>query len=267
LRPEATDAILAAMAVTAKRSSGKKYLLYYWPSIPGRGEFVRLSLEEAGAPYVDVARLPQEKGGGYPAIQKVLRGAPGSLRPFAPPVLKDGRLVITQTPNILAYLAPRHGLVPRDEKSRLDANALQLTITDFVSEAHDTHHPVGTNLYYEDQKKEAKRRAESFIAARMPKFLGWFEDVLRRNTKSHGKHFVGTKISYVDLSMFQVICGLEYAFPNALDRMKKQIPKLLALRAAVARRPRIASYLASPRRIAFNEDGIFRRYPELDPVV
>lgn len=251
----------------SKSKQTKRYELYYWPSIQGRGELVRLALEEAGAPYVDVARLPQDKGGGYPAIQKILRGARGSLRPFAPPVLKDGRIVIAQTANILAYLAPRHGLVPRDEKSRVEANALQLTIADFFGEVHDTHHPVGTNLYYEDQKREAKMRAESFIAARMPKFLGWFEEVLRRNTKSHGKHLLGTKISYVDLSMFQVICGLEYAFPNALGRMKKQIPKVLALHAAVARRPRIASYLASPRRIAFNEDGIFRRYPELDPVV
>lgn len=258
---------MAVKKATKSKRATKRYELYYWPSIQGRGELVRLALEEAGAPYVDVARQSPERGGGYPSIQKVLRGSKGTLRPFAPPVLKDGRMIVFHTANILAYLAPRHGLVPRDEKSRVEANALQLTITDFVAEVHDTHHPVGTNLYYEDQKREAKMRAESFVSARMPKFLEWFEDVLRRNTKSHGKHFLGTKLSYVDLSMFQVICGLEYAFPNALARMKKKIPKLLALRAAVARRPRIASYLASPRRIAFNEDGIFRRYPELDPVV
>lgn len=249
------------------KKATKKYELYYWPSIQGRGEFVRLALEEAGAPYGDVARQPEGKGGGYPSIQRILRGKPGSLKPFAPPILKDGSFVVSQTANILAYLGPKHGLVGRDEASRFEASQLQMTITDFVAEVHDTHHPVGTNLYYEDQKKEAKLNAESFVAARMPKFLGYFEDVLAKNTKSHGKHVLGTKLTYVDLSLFQVVCGLEYAFPNALGRLKRKIPKLMALRDAVARRPRIASYLASPRRIAFNEDGIFRRYPELDPEV
>ncbi|MBS2011932.1 MAG: glutathione S-transferase [Deltaproteobacteria bacterium] len=252
---------------TATRRA-KAYELYYWPSIQGRGELVRLALEEAGAPYVDVARLPEAKGGGYAAIQKILRGSVrGALRPFAPPVLKDGPLVVSQTANILAYLAPRHGLVGRDEASRVLALELQLTIADFLAEVHDTHHPVGTNLYYEDQKKEAKRRADSFVTARMPKFLDYFEDVLRKNAKGRGKHLLGTKLTYVDLSMFQVVSGLEYAFPNALGRMKGRIPKLLALRDAVQERPRISAYLASPRRIAFNEDGLFRRYPELDPVV
>ncbi len=244
----------------------KKYELFYWPSIPGRGELIRLALEDAGAGYVDVARLPASKGGGIAAIERVLRGTKGTLPPLAPPVLKDGRLVIAQTAAILAYLAPRHGLVPKDEKSRIEANQIQLTIEDFVSEVHDTHHPVGGNLYYEDQKKEAKRRAESFIDARMPKFLGWFENVLQRRAKpKRPSHFIGTSTTYPDLSMFQIVCGLEYAFPNALRRIRKTIPRLLALRDEVARRPRIAAYLASPRRIAFNEDGLFRHYPELDP--
>jgi glutathione S-transferase len=236
------------------------YELYYWPGIPGRGEFVRLALEEAAAPYLDVARLPKSRGGGVAAMMKALRSA-GPLEPFAPPFLKSGELVIGQTANILLYLGPRHGLVPVDEASRLKANQIQLTVADLVVEAHDAHHPIASSLYYEDQKREATKRAATFVSERIPKFLLWFERVL---DASGGTHFVGSDVSYVDLSAFQLVLGLEYAFPKAMARMAKRIPRLRALVANVAQRPRIAAYLASERRVAFNEDGIFRHYPALD---
>ena len=236
------------------------YELYYWPGIPGRGEFVRLALEEAAAPYVDVARLPKRRGGGVAALMRVWREA-GAQEPFAPPFLKTGRLVIAQTANILLYLGPRHGLVPRDEASRLRANQFQLTLADLVAEAHDSHHPIATSLYYEDQKKEAAKAAKAFAAERIPKYLGWLERVL---VGSGGKHLVGARVSYVDLSLFQVLAGLDYSFPKAMARIDPRIPHLRALADRVSRRPRIAAYLASERRTAFNEDGIFRRYPELD---
>jgi glutathione S-transferase len=234
------------------------YELFYWPSIQGRGEFVRLALEDAGAPYVDVARRPVKKGGGVPALMKAMTG-PGQL-PFAPPFLKAGKLVIAQTANILLYLAPKLGLVPRGEPTRLAAHGLALTVADLVKEAHDVHHPVGAGLYYEDQKNESRRAAAGFRAERIPKFLGYFERVLER---AGGQHMLG-KHSYMDLSMFQVIEGLLYAFPNTMRRQLKTIPRLVELRGRVAERPRIAAYLASKRRIPFNEDGIFRHYPELD---
>ena len=241
-----------------------KYELYYWPNIQGRGELVRLALEEAGAFYVDVAR--KKEGGGVAALLALLNrpGKGAGVRPFAPPILKVGRLVLAQVANILNVIGPELGLVPADEASRIAAHQLQLTITDFVAEAHDTHHPISTALYYEDQKAAAKLRAKSFTAARMPKFLGYFESVLADNKKSKGRHAVGARLSYVDLSLFQVIEGVRYAFPNALGRLQKKLPRLLALHDRVAERPRIAAYLASERRIAFNEDDVFRRYPELD---
>jgi glutathione S-transferase len=240
--------------------SPPSYELYYWPGIPGRGEFVRLTLEEAAAPYVDVARLPKSRGGGVAAMMKALRSA-GPLEPFAPPFLRSGDLVIGQTANILLYLGPRLGLVPADEGSRLKANQIQLTVADLVAEAHDAHHPIASSLYYEDQKREASKRAAIFVSERIPKFLLWFERVL---DASGGTHFVGSAVSYVDLSAFQLVLGLEYAFPKAMARMAKRIPRLRALVANVAQRPRIAAYLASERRVAFNEDGIFRHYPALD---
>jgi glutathione S-transferase len=236
------------------------YELYYWPGIPGRGEFVRLALEEAAAPYLDVARLPKSRGGGVATMMKALRSA-GPLEPFAPPFLRSRDLVIGQTANILLYLGPRHGLVPVDEASRLKANQIQLTVADLVAEAHDAHHPIASSLYYEDQKREANKRAAIFVSERIPKFLLWFERVL---DASGGTHFVGSAVSYVDLSVFQLVLGLEYAFPKAMARMAKRIPRLHALVADVAQRPRIAAYLASERRVAFNEDGIFRHYPALD---
>ncbi len=233
------------------------YELYYWPTIQGRGEFVRLALEEAGAAYVDVGR--QKNGADKVAAELAAQATPA----FAPPFLKSGALTIGQTANILLYLGARHGLAPRAEAGRLWTHQLQLTIADLVNEAHDTHHPVGVSLYYEDQKKEAKRRAADFLGNRVPKFLSYFEGVLQQ-PKRRGGFLVGTRLSYADLSMFQVMEGLRYAFPKAMKRLEGDYPALVALHAQVAQRPNIAAYLASKRRIAFNEDGIFRHYPELD---
>ncbi len=239
-----------------------EYELYYWPIIQGRGEFIRLALEEAGARYVDVARVSQPQGGGMAAMMEFLDGGGDrGLEPFAAPFLRSGDLVIAQTATILAYLGPRHGLVPEDEPRRLAAQQLQLTIADLVGEAHDTHHPIAGGLYYDDQKREARRRSTDFVKERIPKYLRYFERVLQR---TGGAHLVGDAVSYVDLSTFQVLAGLAYAFPNALARLAPEIPLLLALRDRVAARPRIAAYLASDRRIPFNEMGIFRHYPELD---
>ena len=238
------------------------YELYYWPSIQGRGEFVRLSLEEANASYVDVARKARS-GAGEAQIMRVLTAPSIARPPFAPPILKAGRLVISQTANILMFLGGRHGLAPQAEAGRLWANGLQLTVTDFVAEVHDTHHPIASSLYYEDQKKEARRCAAEFLKNRVPKFLGYFESVLSRNRRSD-RYLVGTSLSYVDLSLFQVIAGLRYAFPRAMVKAARRHRRLWSLHERVQERPRIAAYLASPRRIPFNADGIFRHYAELD---
>jgi glutathione S-transferase len=234
------------------------YELYYWPSIQGRGEFVRLALEEAGADYVDVAR---ESKKGMRAMEMLMEK--GERPPFAPPFLQDGDFVIGQTAAILFYLGGKHDLAPKDEAGRLWTHQIQLTIADFVLEAHDTHHPIASGLYYEDQKEEAARRTEDFRGNRVPKYLDWFETILARNPAG-AKHFVGDKITYADLSLFQVIAGLTYAFPKLMKRELPNYPKIAALHDAVAERPRIKAYLQSPRRIAFNESGIFRKYPELD---
>jgi glutathione S-transferase len=239
--------------------ANKPYQLYYWPGIQGRGEFVRLALEQAGAPYVDVARRKQ----GMPAMLASLDGAAESHPAFAPPVLRAGQLLIGQTANILLFLGGRHGLAPRAQQGRLWANQLQLTIADIVNEVHDCHHPLSTNLYYEQQKPAARTRAADFTAQRLPKYLDYFEGVLERNP-GRGNHAVGARLSYVDLSLFQLVEGLRYAFPNAMARQQQGWPRLLALRDSVAARPRIAAYLKSSRRLPFNEDGIFRHYPELD---
>jgi glutathione S-transferase len=240
-----------------------RYELFYWPDIQGRGEFVRLALEEAAAPYVDVARLPRSKGGGEGAILRVLDGALGPRLPFAAPILRAGKILVAQTAAILQFLAPRHGLVPRDAPSQLWAHQLQLTVADFLVEVHDTHHPVAAGLYYEDQRKEARRRTEHFLRHRLPLFLDYFERVL---VKNGGRHPVSGRFSYVDLSLFQILEGLDYAFPRAFRAVRRRIPRLQALREAVRNRPRIAAYLGSPRRIPFNTWGIFRHYPELDLV-
>ena len=238
------------------------YQLYYWPTIQGRGEFVRLALEEAGARYRDVAR-ESGRGAGVPALLALMNGRRLARPPFAPPFLKTGQLVIGQTANILQFLGPRHGLAPREERGRLWVHQLQLTVTDFVAEIHDTHHPISGNLYFREQRKEARRRSADFLKSRAPKFLGYFEDVMARNGRQ-ARFLLGARLSYADLSVFQVIAGLGYAFPDASTKFARKYRRLFALHERVQERPRIAAYLASPRRIAFNNDGIFRHYPELD---
>ena len=239
------------------------YELYYWPGIQGRGEFVRLALEEAGAEYIDVALIPEEKGGGTTAIEKFLEGESIERPPFAPPFLKAGRQLIGQTPNILLFLGGRLGLAPRDTASKLWIHQLQLTISDFIVEIHDTHHPLGSGLYYEEQKLAAKRRSKDFLTNRLPKFLNYFEHVLERNS-SDGPWMVGTRLSYVDLSMAQIIAGLHYAFPSASRKALRACSRLCALHDLVFARSHIKRYVASGRRLAFNNDDIFRHYPELD---
>lgn len=239
------------------------YELYYWPGIQGRGEFVRLALEEAGADYVDIALVSDEEGGGVPALQRYLTGSDVEHPPFAPPFLKAGSRLIGQTANILLFLGSRLDLAPRDETGKLWTHQLQLTIADFVGEAHDTHHPIASSLYYEDQKAEAKRRARDFLDNRMPKFLGYFETVLRRNGARSG-WLVGSSLTYADLSLAQVVAGLEYAFPTRSAATLREYPGVAALRERVFARPAIEHYVSSGRRIPFNESGLFRHYPELD---
>jgi glutathione S-transferase len=237
------------------------YELYYWPEIPGRGEFVRLVLEDAGVPYVDVARRPRKEGGGLEAVLAFYAGKAGGHPVFAPPVLKQGELVLAQTAAICHFLGRRHGLAPRDEAGELHALELQLTIADLVGEVHDTHHPISAMLYYEDQKAEAKRRAAHFVESRLPRFLDYFERV---RAHGGGGWLLGADASHPDLGLFQALEGLAYAFPRALARGLEKTPGLAALRERVRERPRLAAYLASERRMPFNQDGIFRRYPELD---
>ena len=234
-----------------------RYQLFYWPEIQGRGEFVRLALEDVGAAYDDVAR----RKNGMNRMMAMMNGGRDMRPPFAPPFLKAGKLMIAQVANILFYLGPRLKLSPRDEAGRLWLHQLQLTVTDFVKEIHDTHHPLGGELYYEDAKSEAKRFTENFLKSRAPKYLGYFEMVLK---KSGGPYVLGRKFSYVDLSLFQLIEGLHYAFPRAIARIERKVPGVVSVHDRVAKRPRIKAYLASERRLSFNEIGIFRRYLELD---
>ena len=226
-----------------------RYRLYYWPGIQGRGEFIRLALEDAGAGYVDVLRRSSDFS------------LPKKPAPFALPYLVAGKLVVSQTANILQYLGPRLRLAPKGEAGRLWVHQLQLTIADWLTEVHDSHHPIGSGLYYEEQKKEAKRRSADFVAVRLPKYLDYFEGVLKAAAKGY---LLGRTLSYPDLSLFQMVTGLRYAFPRAMKRLERRYPRVMKLQKRVEGDPRLAAYLGSKRRIPFNEMGIFRAYPELD---
>lgn len=243
------------------------YELIYWPSIQGRGEFIRLALEAAGADYVDVTRSNGKLGRGLPALLATLGDTGQGHPPFAPPILRHGKQVISQTAAILLYLGPRLGLVGKGEPAQLWTHQIQLTIADVLQEAHDTHHPISPTLYYEEQRVEADRRARMFCGARMIKYLAWLDSVLSRNgrnTRARRLHLVGAQLSYVDLSLFQLVEGLHYAFPKATRRALRAAPLVERLHREIPQLPRVADYLGSERRIPFNQDGLFRQYPELD---
>jgi glutathione S-transferase len=235
------------------------YELYYWPGIQGRGEFIRLALEESGAEYRDISR----EAGGIDALREAMAGKRGGFGSYAPPMLKHGKIFLGQSANILFYLGGTENLAPKSEQARLWTHQIQLTIADLVVEAHDIHHPLGGDLYYEDQKPESLRRAAVFRKNRVPKFLNWFEGILAENPKGDG-HLVGARLSYADLSLFQAVKGLSYALPKLMKGTLKKYPRVVALHDAVAARPRIKAYLASPRRLPHSEHGIFRHYAELD---
>ena len=240
-----------------------RYELYYWPGIQGRGEFVRLALEEGDAEYLDTALIPEKKGGGVAALERYLSGDDVARPPFAPPFLRVGRQVIGQTANILLYLGGPLGLAPRDRAGKLWTHQLQLTLADFVVEVHDAHHPIASGLYYEQQKPAAKRRTTDFLANRVPKYLGYFERVLERNT-ARGPWLVGSRVTYADLSLAQIVAGLGYAFPKACRRTLPRYPRVRELHEAAFARPRIARYLKSKRRLDYNDQDLFRHYRELD---
>ncbi|HEU5074757.1 MAG TPA: glutathione S-transferase [Polyangiaceae bacterium] len=251
---------LDAALVQASAMPDSAYELYYWPTIQGRGEFVRLVLEDADQPYVDVARLPEADGGGSASLKRVLAESPVG---FAPPMLKHGSLSICQTLQISSYLARRHGRMPSGPSGEYDAQHLAGTLYDFTVEIHNVHHPVSSALYYEDQKAEAVRAAAAFFEHRLPKFLGFFERCIEKNAQQ-SPWLLGAELSYVDLWLFQVVSGLKYAFPRSMEQCLNRTPNIAVAHAAVAARPRLAAYLRSERRIPFNEQGLFRHYPELD---
>jgi glutathione S-transferase len=235
------------------------YEFFYWPEIQGRGEFVRLALEDAGADYIDVARGLESEGRGVPAMLALMRGEGTSHIPF----LRDGDVIVSHTAAILLYLGGRIGLAPTDEDGRLWTHQIQLTITDIVKEVYNSHHPIDEDKWFHEQKDEALARAAVFRRDRMPKFLGWFERILEANPAA-GVQLVGVSVTYADLSLFQLVEGLRFAFPLASERELAKLPRVTALHKAMAERPRLKAYLASERRVSFKETGIFRRYPELD---
>jgi len=229
--------------------------LWYWPSIPGRGEFIRLPLEAAGVPYRDMAREL-----GADALMEDMEKRQGH-RPFAPPYIVDGGLVIGQVAHILTVLSDRHGFGAGELSRDLQLIQLQLDITDVVEEVHSVHHPLGVGKYYEEQKEAALIRAKEFREERMVKWLNHFEHEL---SLEGGPFVLGERWSHVDTSLSQLLRGLAYAFPRRSAALQGRYPRLQACREAVANLPGVAAYRASDRCIPFNKDGIFRHYPELD---
>ncbi|KEY69018.1 hypothetical protein S7711_03320 [Stachybotrys chartarum IBT 7711] len=243
------------------------YELIYWPSAPGRGEPVRLLFEEAGVPYADTAK---DAGRAVETIQGLMAaehlGDDSNPPVFAPPLLRHGDLLINQLPNILLYLAPKLGLAPAAGPAVYHLNAIVLTLLDgFVNELHETHHPIATSQYYDDQKPEAKKRSKSYREERLPRFLGYAQRLLDAKTSGDGPWLYGGSLTYADLVLFQGIHGTKYAFPKTVEKLQKsgKYDGVFALFDAVQERPNIKAYMASDRRVDYSQ-GIWRYYPELE---
>ena len=254
---------------TSSPPSDPIYELFYWPGIPGRGEHVRLCFEESGTPYKDVCNV-EENG-----IQQLYalnseKSIGDTINPpvAAPPALRYGDLIVSQTPNIVLYLGPKLGLAgPEDDKNAIyHVNQLSLTALDGLSnEPHDTHHPIATGWNYEEQKDEAKRKAKDYIANRLPKFLGYFEQVLNGPASKGGDWLYGGQLTFADLVFWQCLDGVTFAFPKALKHLREsgRYDKTFKLYERVKARDNISKYLASNRRKKYSM-GIYRYYPELD---
>lgn len=262
------------MATTKKARTHPPYELLYWPGIPGRGEFIRLAFEAAGVSYKDPANEPDGPGAKVVAslISKDDLGGDGNPPVFAPPALKvpgegkDGApLLIYQTPAILSYLGDKLGLAGEDEVDKMTVLSHTLTALDLNNETHDTHHPVAVAQYYEDQKDEALKKATDFRENRIPKFFSFFERVLKANeAQGQVKFLVGNKLTYADTTLWHVLSGLKFAYPNELKAREKDYPLLLgSFYESVAQTKGVKEYLESERRLPFSM-GIFRHYPELD---
>lgn len=278
---------------TASMSSKIKYILHYWPAIPGRAEFIRLAFESAGVSYTEKNDAEE--------VSMTIKGI-GHPPSFAVPVLEvaDAPLLhdlasqgsstaaklpkntstedistsrsaphhptsssfISQTPAILAYLAPILGLdgVPRvgeeDNSSRVavnirraQVNALTSTVLDLNNEAHDVHHPISVSSYYEDQQHEAKLRAEDFRSHRVPKFFKYFNLTMESNPSRSG-YLLGSTLTIADLALFQVVDGLQFAFPKYMDGLSKgeHYKHVFALHDKVKHLEKVREYLSSNRR-------------------
>ena len=194
----------------------------------------------------------------------LLHGEGTSHIPFAPPFLRDGGVIVSHAAAILLY----PGRADRTRANRRRTGAYGRTryraITDIVAEVYNSHHPIDADKWFHEQKDAAIARAAVFRRDRMPKYsFGWFERLLAANPAGVD-HLVGGFVTYADLSLFQLVEGLRFAFPLASERTLARLPRVTALHKAMAERPRLKAYLASERRVPFKETGIFRRYPELD---
>ncbi|KAK4058824.1 hypothetical protein OIO90_000270 [Microbotryomycetes sp. JL221] len=245
----------------------------YHAGIPGRAEFVRLMFEATGVTYRDA---PQEDGQDciIPYVTGNFADHDKNPLPFAVPVLRHNDVVISQVPNIVLYLSSRLPPIDLDGESTNTAQTPAplhdlstfhwleqlMTILDMNNEVHETHHPIDIRLYYEDQKAEAQKRAQAFREARIPKFLGNFEN----NIKKHTSGFLNEKVSPADLALFHMVEGILFAFPERINQVKSEFPHVFKLRDTIKSSRRIQAYINSGRRIPFNNYGIFRHYTELD---
>jgi glutathione S-transferase len=246
-----------------------EYELIYWPSLPGRGEFVRLVLEAGGASYSDIAAksIPDSAQAVLGLIAESNIGDATNPPIFAPPFLRHGDLSMNQTMNILRYLAPKFGLEgDGSEATKVHLASIAATIFDgLCNEAHETHHPIASSAYYEDQKPEAAKRAKNYIEERLPKFLTYVTRVLKAKTSGGGPWLYGGTFTYADIVLFQCIDGNLFAFPKTMAKLRadSKYDGVFKLYEAVKEVPKIAAYLSGKRPYQYGE-GIWRHYPELE---
>ena len=202
------------------------YRLFYWEK-RGRGEQIRLLLNELGQEYEDVYVPMNEE------FMKLKRQGPGTLYFGSVPMLEDGDFKLAQGPVIMNYLGRKHGLMPADLQPAAKTEAM-------VVGAEDMRMAYFRLLGDGREEKQAK-----FVGgAWNDRWLSAWSGLIELNGDTG--YLVGSTLTQADLAVWDALDAIITWIDGATFASFARVQKFYE---SIKARPAIASYLASDRRI------------------